>query len=105
MQINKLTGTVVNLCIKIHNRVGPGYFERVYKEILYNEWCKVGLHVRRQVLLPMQYDELFIENAYILDLLVENRLVLELKPVYPLPAVNFNQMRTQLSWLELKHGC
>lgn len=104
MEINKLTGIVVDLCIKIHNRIGPGCFERVYEEILYYELSKLGLCVRRQLLLPIQYDELFIENAYKLDLLVENKLVLELKSVFPLPTVYFNQMRTQLSLLELKHG-
>jgi GxxExxY protein len=104
MEINKLTGIIVDLCIKIHTRVGPGCFERVYEEIFNYELCRLGLHVRRQLLVPIQYDELFIENAYKLDLLVENKLVLELKSVCPLPAVYFNQMRTQLSLLELKHG-
>ena len=105
MDINSLTGIVVDLCIKIHNRIGPGCFERVYEEVLYCELCRLGLNVRRQLLLPIQYDDLFIENAYKLDLLVEGRLVLELKSVYPLPVVYFNQMRTQLSLLSLNMAC
>ena len=60
--------------------------------------------MERQVLLPIKYDELFIENAYRLDLIVEDKLVLELKSVYPLPPVFFKQIRTQLSLLNLKHG-
>ncbi len=104
MGINKLTGIVVDLCIKIHNKIGPGCFERVYEEVLYYELSKLGLQVQRQLLLPIQYEDLYIENAYKLDLLVENTLVLELKSVYPLPAVYFNQMRTQLSLLHLKQG-
>jgi GxxExxY protein len=104
MDINKLTGLVVDLCIKIHTKVGPGCFERVYEEILYYELCKVGLTIQRQLLLPIQYESLLIEKAYKLDLLVDHKLVLELKSIYPMPAVYFNQLRTQLSLLNLKHG-
>jgi GxxExxY protein len=104
MEINQLTGIVVDLCIKIHNKLGPGCFERVYEEILFYELSKLDIEVKRQVLLPVQYEDLLIENAYKLDLLVENKLVIELKSVYPLPSVYFNQLRTQLSLLNLKHG-
>ena len=104
MSIDKLTGIVVDLCIKIHSRIGPGCFEKVYEEILYYELTKLSLQVQRQVLLPINYDELRIENAYKLDMLVENMLVLELKTVHPLPPVYFKQIRTQLSLLNLKYG-
>jgi GxxExxY protein len=104
LQINELTGIVVDLCIKIHTKVGPGCFERVYEEILYYELIKLGFNVQRQLLLPISYEELHIENAYKLDLLVENMLVLELKTVEPLPPVFFKQVKTQLSLLNLKHG-
>lgn len=104
MDINKLTGIVVDLCIKIHSRLGPGCFERVYEEILYYELCKMGIYVGRQILLPIKYDELQIKDAYKLDLLIEKRLVIELKSVYPLPSVYFKQLHTQLSLLNLKHG-
>ena len=104
MTIDELTAIVIDLCIKIHKRIGPGCFEKVYEEILYYELTKLGLGVKRQIIMPIEYDELHIENAYKLDLLVENRLVLELKCVYPLPPVYFKQIRTQLSLLNLKHG-
>jgi GxxExxY protein len=104
MSINVLTGVIVDLCIKIHNRVGPGCFERVYEEILYYELIKVGYKVQRQVMLPIQYDSLVIDNAYQLDLIVEDMLVLELKSVHPMHPVFFKQIRTQLSLLNLKHG-
>jgi GxxExxY protein len=102
--INELTGVVVDLCIKIHSRIGPGCFEKVYEEILYYELIKMGLKVQRQLMLPIEYDELQIDNAYKLDLLVEDMLVLELKTVYPLPSVYFKQIKTQLSLLNLKYG-
>jgi len=72
MDINKLTGIIVDLCIKIHNRIGPGCFERVYEEALYYELTKLKIEVKRQLLLPIHYDELHIQNAYKLDLLVKH---------------------------------
>jgi len=104
MDIDTLTGIVIDLCIKIHSKIGPGCFEKVYEEILYYELTKQGFKVERQVLLPVKYDDIQIDNAYKLDLLVEDMLVLELKSTYPLPLVFFKQIRTQLSLLNLKHG-
>ena len=104
MSINELTGVVVDLCIKIHRKVGPGCFERVYEEILYYELIKLGYKVNRQIMLPIDYEELHIDNAYKLDLIVEDMLVIELKSVHPLPPVFFKQIKTQLSLLNLKHG-
>lgn len=102
--INDLTELVIGLCIKIHSRIGPGCFEKVYEEILYYELTKLGLVVKRQLLLPVDYEELYIKDAYKIDLLLEDRLVIELKSVHPLPPVYFNQVQTQLSLLNLKHG-
>jgi GxxExxY protein len=104
MVIDDLTGIIVDLCFKIHSRIGPGCFERVYEEILHYELTKLGLAVQRQTLLPIDWDKLHLENAYKLDLLVENMLVIELKTIYPLPPVYFKQIRTHLALLNLKHG-
>ena len=102
--INELTELVIGLCIKIHSRVGPDCYERVYEEILYYELTKLGLFVKRQLLLPIEYEELHIKDAYKIDLLVEEKLIVELKSKHPLPPVNFNQVRTHLSLTNLKHG-
>ena len=104
MEINELIKIVIGLCIKIHSKIGPGCFERVYEEILYYELQKLGIVVHRQLLLPIEYETLNIDKAYKLDLLVDNKLVLELKSVYPLPSVFFKQLKTQLGLLNLKHG-
>lgn len=104
MHIQSLTKIVVDLGIKIHKYIGPGCFERVYEEILYYELNKKGIEAERQTLLPVSYETLYIPNAYKIDLLVEKKLVLELKSVHPLPSVYFNQVRTQLSLLNLKNG-
>ena len=104
MTIDELSNIVINTCIRIHTRVGPGCFEKVYEEILYFELNKLGIKVERQVLLPLNYDELHIKNAYKLDLLIDDKLIAELKSIYPLPPVYFNQLKTHLSLLNLKHG-
>ena len=53
MQINELTGIVVDKCMKIHKKIGHGCFEKVYEEILYYELTQIGLNVIRQILLPI----------------------------------------------------
>lgn len=102
--INDLTAVVVDLCFKIHKAIGPGCYEKVYEEILAYELNKLGYYVERQLLLPIHYEELYIPDAYKLDQLVEGRLILELKSVFPLQPVFFNQVKTHLSMLNLKHG-
>ena len=104
MPIDELTEIVIGVCIKIHSKIGPGCFERVYEEILYYELSKLGLIVRRQVLLPIDYEELHIKDAYKIDLLIEEKLIVELKSKFPLPPVDFNQIHTHLSLTNLKHG-
>ena len=79
MDINLLTGIVLDACIKIHTTISPGCFERVYEEALYYEITKRGISIERQVLMPITYETLFIEDAYRIDLLVEQQLVLEIK--------------------------
>lgn len=102
--IDELTKIVIGLCIKIHSKIGPGCFERVYEETLYYELTKLNYKVFRQLLLPINYEELHIKDAYKIDLLIEDKLVVELKSAHPLPPVYFNQIQTQLSLMELKHG-
>ena len=104
MKINELTGIVVDTAIKIHSKIGPGCFEKVYEEILNYELQKMGFLVYRQLLLPIEYETLRVENAYKLDLLVENKLIIELKSVSPFPSVYFKQLSTQLGLLNLKNG-
>ena len=104
MEIDELTGLIINSCIRIHSRVGPGCFEKIYDEILYYELSKIKLMVQRHVVLPIVYDELYLDNAYKVDMLVERKLVVELKTLFPLPPVCFEQVQSYLSLLNLKNG-
>ena len=60
--------------------------------------------MQRQLLLPIEWEELYIKDAYKIDLLIEDKLVIELKSLFPLPPVYFNQVHTHLSLMNLKHG-
>ena len=104
MEINDLTGNVLDACIKIHTEIGPGCFEKVYEETLYYELSKRNLQVEQQIVLPIEYEGLTIYDAYKIDLLVENRLVLEIKSVERINPVHFKQVRTYLKLMKLKNG-
>ncbi|RYZ26256.1 MAG: GxxExxY protein [Chitinophagaceae bacterium] len=104
MDINDVTGIVLDASIKIHTTIGPGCFERVYEEAFYYELTKRNLHVQRQVLLPLEYEEIYIEDVYKLDLLVENRVVIEIKSVEKITGVHFKRVRTYLKLSKIKNG-
>lgn len=104
MEINELTRTVIEICIKIHSTVGPGCFEKVYEEILYYELIQRGIEVERQVCMPITYESLFIPHAYKMDLLIEKQLVVELKSVEFVLPVHFRQVTTYLNLMKLKNG-
>ena len=104
MEINKLTETIIGLCMKIHSGVGPGCLERVYEEILYFEICKSNIDVKRQVLMPIVYEELNIPDAYKVDLVIEEKLILEIKSIETISPVQFKIVMTYLNLLNLKNG-
>ena len=104
MEIDQLTGIVLDTSIKIHHQIGPGCFEKVYEEILSHELRSRKLVVERQQIMPIEYNGIFIKNAYRIDLLVENSLVIEVKSVERLSPVHFQQVITYLKLLNLKNG-
>jgi len=104
MLIDRLTEILIGVCIKIHKRVGPACFEKVYEEILCYELSKLRLSIVRQRFFSIEYEELYIRDAYKFDLLVEGRLLIEVKSVHPVHPVHFDQVHSYLSLLNLKHG-
>lgn len=104
MEINQLTGTIIELCIKIHSTIGPGCFERVYEDLLYYEIQKRNIPLQRQLLMPICYEELQIQDAYKLDLLVDDRLIVEIKSVENVLGVHYKQLQTYLKLMKLKNG-
>ena len=104
MEINFLTGIVLDRCIKIHTAIGPGCFEKVYEETLYYELSKKNIFVERQILMPISHEQLLIHDAYRIDLIVEKKLVVEIKSVERLAPVHFKQVMTYLKLSGLKNG-
>lgn len=104
MEINELTGIVLDACIKIHTGIGPGCFEKVYEEMLNYEMAKRNINVERQVLMPINFEGLHIDDAYRMDLLLEKKLVIEIKSLERLAPVHFKQVMTYLKLSGLKNG-
>ena len=104
MEIDKLTYLIINLCIKIHSKIGPGCYEKVYEEILCYELENLGIGFKRQLKLPVIYEGLKLKKGFKLDLIIDNKLITEIKTLFPLPSVYFKQVHTYLSLMNLKHG-
>ncbi len=104
MEVNDITRIVIDAAVKIHTAIGPGCFERIYEELLYFELNKRGVDVKWQVLMPIEYEELYLKDAYKLDLLIEDKLIIEIKSVETVSPVHFKQVMTYLKLMNLKHG-
>ena len=104
MQENDISKIVLDACIKIHSALGPGLFEDVYEKILCYELMERGLHVECQVPLPIYWKEVKIELAYRIDMIVEDKVLIELKSVESLSSVHFKQVQTYLKLTGKKLG-
>ncbi|MCW8956366.1 MAG: GxxExxY protein [Gammaproteobacteria bacterium] len=98
MEINVLSAKVIGSAIEVHKHLGPGLLESVYQKCLEYELCDAGLTVQREVLLPVRYKHLSFSDAYRIDLIIENRLIIELKSVESILPVHGAQL---LSYLKL----
>ena len=72
---------VVDAAVQVHRELGPGLLESVYEAILFESLVKRGLSVQRQLPIPIVYDDLFINEGFRADIVIEGRLLLELKSV------------------------
>jgi GxxExxY protein len=104
MHENEISQIIVNSCFKIHTQLGPGLFESVYEEILYYELIQNSLSVERQKGIPVRWDNLVMEVGFRSDLIVENKVILELKSVEAIAPVHQKQLQTYLKLTGLKLG-
>jgi GxxExxY protein len=104
MTENELAKTVVDTCIKIHKRLGPGLLESAYEECLTYELKKQGIKVQRQVSVPLIYDGIELGAGFRADMIVGDKLILELKSVGELQRVNYSQLLTYLRLTGMKLG-
>jgi len=104
MTENELSKIVIDLGLKVHKVLGPGLLESSYEECLYYEINKYGLHVEKQKSLPLIYDEVKLEIGYRVDLIVENKLIIEVKAVEALNDIHLAQILTYLKLTNCKLG-
>ena len=92
---NELSNFVLDATFKVHTKTGPGLLESVYEITLAHELRKQGLHVERQVPIPIRYDDLVFDEGFRADLLVEGKVIVELKSVEKTVPVHAKQVLTQ----------
>ncbi len=95
-ELNKISYTIIGLAIEVHKHLGPGLLESAYQECLYFEIKNEGLIVEKEKSLPIIYKGLKLEQGYRIDLLIENKLVIELKTVENFTPVHYAQILTYL---------
>ncbi len=104
LNIEEITNKVIGCAIKVHKALGPGLLESAYKECLYFELVKEGLFVEKEKPMPLIYNEVKLEIGYRIDLLVEKKLVLEIKSKEALNDVDLAQTLTYLKIGDFRLG-
>ncbi|HEU4454559.1 MAG TPA: GxxExxY protein [Longimicrobium sp.] len=102
--VNRITGMIVDTAYRLHSRVGPGLMETFYESVMAHSLEKQGLHVEKQKGVPFEWEDVRIEEACRLDLLVEGCVIVELKSVEKLHPVHHKQVLTYLRLLDLPVG-
>jgi GxxExxY protein len=103
-ELDKISGAVVDLSLNVHTRLGPGLLEAPYRRCLAHELRKAGFRVDEEVAQPLIYDDLEIELAYKLDLVVNECVVVEVKSISQLLPVHEAQLLTYLRLTGLRVG-
>lgn len=96
MSENEISNIVIGLAIEIHKKLGPGLLENVYKECLFYKINQRGLFVEKEKALPLVFEEVKLNCGYRIDLLVENKLLIEIKSVESLTLNHLAQTLTYL---------
>ncbi|SHM82179.1 GxxExxY protein [Flavobacterium chilense] len=104
MTENEISYLVRGAIFKVYNNLGPGLFESVYESALFYELTKIDLHVQKQVEVIISYEEITLEPAFRIDLLVEAKVIIELKSVEELGAIHYKQFATYLRLTNKKLG-
>jgi len=104
MTENQLATHIIGCAIKVHKALGPGLLESVYKECLFHELVQVGLFVQKEKPMPLVCDQVQLEIGYIIDLLIENKVLVEVKSVDALNDIHLAQTLTYLKLGAYKLG-
>jgi GxxExxY protein len=103
-ELDEITGTIVDASLRIHRELGPGLLESVYEAVLARALDRRGLCVERHPAVTFEYDGMSFHEGLRVDLLVERRVVVELKSVETLAPVHHKQVLTYLKLLQLPVG-
>ena len=104
MSEDELSNQIIGLALKIHRRLGPGLLESAYQECLLYELLKSDILAEKQKALPLVYDDVKLECGYRVDLLIEKKVVVEIKSVEALNDVHLAQVLTYLRLSNCKLG-
>lgn len=104
MAENEISKVIVNTAFKIHSQYGPGLFESVYEELLTYELIKEGLQLRTQVPIPLVHETIKLEAGFRADIIVENKVLIEVKSIDSIAPVHQKQVLTYLRLANLKLG-
>ena len=104
MTENEIAKIVVNACYVIHTGLGPGLLESVYEAVLARELAKRGLRVVRQLAVPIRWGDMQFDEGFRADLVVEDKLIIELKSVEKLAPVHGKQLLTYLRLTDKRLG-
>lgn len=104
MTENDISFKIRGAIFKVYNTLGPGLFESVYESALYYELTKINLKVQRQLEITIPYDEIILDVAFKIDLLVEDKVIIELKSVEDLAPIHYKQITNYLKLTDKKLG-
>ncbi len=104
MTENEIASKAIGLAIEVHAVLGPGLLESAYRECLYYKMGKAGVKVEKEKPMPLIFEEVKLECGYIIDLLLENKLVIEIKSVEALNDVHLAQTLTYMKLGNYKLG-
>ena len=104
MNIEKIFKTTLDCAFLVHSALGPGLLESAYEASLYYELLQSGLNVEKQRPLPLVYKEVNLEVGYRIDLLIENKVIVEIKSVESLADIHMAQILTYLKLSGCKLG-
>ncbi|MEH2464293.1 GxxExxY protein [Nostoc sp.] len=104
MKENELSGVIIGCAMRVHTALGPGLLESAYEVCLDYELKEAGLNVGKQTPLPLVYQNVQLECVYRLDLIVENKVIVEIKSVESFNPIHSVQLLTYLKLANCKLG-
>jgi len=104
MKVNQITEIIIGCAIEVHKQLGPGLLESAYEECLFYELKNHGLDVKKQHALPLVYKEIKLDAGYRIDLLIENKVIVEIKSVDAIVEIHKAQLMTYMKLAKIKVG-